>query len=355
MGTKGYHSYRGRSGGGGQAVWIIALVLVLLAAVAFLVSQRYLVYDEDGRPHWELPFGKNAGGEEKPENPISPEDVNIEREEPEEPEKPEEPEEPQEPVVPRRTMEEIHAKEVEYGSLWWKPEYVLSRINEAMMIELKRPNGNITFGTEVELPAGVSVERGVTRDNLITLLGSGKYCVAHITCFSDNLYPKGRPEAALTAVGGQIWYDAGGRTWLDPASEDTLAYISALCQECANLGFREIMLDEFCYPSTGDLDAIAAPEGLDKTATLSGFAAALREALPEDVALSVTLRGSMGQLNGPSGLTAELLSSFDRIYVDGEADMAALQEALPADFDRAGGLAVLTWTKPETGGYVLLS
>ena len=115
------------------------------------------------------------------------------------------------------------------------------------------------------------------------------------------------------------------------------------------------MLDGFCYPATGDLDAIIPPAELDKTATLTAFLTALREALPEDVAISVTLRGDMGELGGDSGLTPALLASFDRIYVAGEVDGGALRAALPADFDTVGGLVQMTPYKPEEGGYALMS
>ena len=345
MATRGYSSYRGR-GGGGKAVWIIVLVLVLLAAVAFLLAQRYVVFDEAGKPHFTL-FEPRT---ETPENPIDPQDVVIEREDPQEPT----PEPEPEPVPVRRKLDEIHANEVEYGSLWWTPEYVISRLDEAMVIEVKRPGGGITYGTDVAAPSGATVERGVTRGNLTTLLQSGKYAVARVCCLVDPAFGRVNPEAALTTANGQLWYDAGGRVWLDPTNADVQAYLTDLCRELAELGFNEIMLDEFCYPATGDLKSIDLPKNLDKTAALADFADVLRKALPEDVALSVVLRGDMGELGGQSGLTAELLASFDRIYVDGAADLAALQQALPEDFDAQGGLAVITTKKPASGGYVLL-
>jgi len=352
MATRGYNSYRGRSGGG-KTGWVIVLVLVLLAAVAFLVAQRYVVYDEDGRAHFTLFQSRK----ETPENPIDPQDVVIEREESDNPDKPQEPagpEDPREPAPERRDLEELHASEVEYGSLWWTPDYVLSRIDEAMVIEVKRPGGGITYGTEVQTPSGATVERGVTRGNLTTLLQGGKYTVARVCCFTDPAFARSNPAAALTTADGQLWYDAGGRVWLDPGNVDTRTYLTALCRELAELGFNEILLDEFCYPATGDLTAIDPAKTADRTAALTAFAAALRKALPQDVALSVVLRGDMGEISGESGLTPELLDSFDRIYVDGDVDLDALRSALPADYDAAGGLVLLTRTKPESGGYVLL-
>jgi hypothetical protein len=352
MGTRGYHSYRGRNGGGGKTVWVIVLVLVLLAAVAFLLAQRYVVFDEDGKARLTL-FSTQK---DTPKNPIAPEDVVIEREDPEDdPQKPDQPEDPREPDKPvRLKLDELHAREIEYGSLWWSLENTLRPDDEAIVIEVKRAGGGITYGTEVKTPSGATVERGVTRDNLIALLKSGHYTVARLNFLSDPTFARAHPDAALTTASGKLWYDAAGRVWLDPGNEEVRAYLIALCRECADLGFNEILLDGFCYPATGDLSAIAFPEKLNQTAVLTDFADALREALPEDVAVSITLRGDMGELGGDSGLTAELLGVFDRIYVAGEVDGTALRAALPTDFDNVGGLVIMTTYKPQKGGYVVL-
>ena len=53
--TKGYHNYRGRSRRQKRLLAVV-LVLVILAALAFLVIQNYIVYDDQGHARVELPF-----------------------------------------------------------------------------------------------------------------------------------------------------------------------------------------------------------------------------------------------------------------------------------------------------------
>ncbi|MBO4854771.1 MAG: hypothetical protein J5482_06535 [Oscillospiraceae bacterium] len=332
MGTRGYGRYRGREGRVGKVIWVIALCIVLLAAVAFLLGQQYLIYDDEGNVRWAVPFGQSGDGGY--DNPIDPADVTIERQEPEAP--------------PRRALAQVHARELENGALWWQPENVLSSLEEDMVIECKTVGGSLRYATSVTLPAGVASEQGSTRDNLTALLRSDHYAVARIHCFCDTAYARSVPGTALTAADGQLWYDGEGRAWLDPAGAETLAYLTALCQELAELGFDELLLDSFSYPSTGDVSSIDLAADTDQTAILADFAAAIRKTIPETVVLSVAIHADT------EGIAKTLYDSFDRLYVDETADIAALTTLLGDTCDAATELAVQSRTKPQSGSYVLL-
>lgn len=84
MATRGYQSYRGRNHG--KLALVIVLVLILLAAVGYLVAQEYMVYDDEGHRHLELPFLKK-GQTEQPQQPedTTPDDVDLIIDEPERP------------------------------------------------------------------------------------------------------------------------------------------------------------------------------------------------------------------------------------------------------------------------------
>lgn len=335
MATRGYNSYRGR-GGNKKAIIAIVLALILLAAVGFLIVQNYVVYDDAGNAHMELPFLQKKDPPADSEEPV-PEDVDLEI------------------LPPARTrpdVGELHATELKYGSLWWNPEYVLTLADDAMFIHVKRPGGGITYDTSVTIPDGITVERGRTIDTLKALLDSDKYAIACLSCFCDSGYAKANPGAALWKDNGDLWRDESGYAWLDPASPTTLAYLTELCAECAELGFDEIVLDYFGYPSGGDTASIDGLDGLDQTQVLWDFVDTLRESLPDTLVISVRLRGGLSK---DSGLSAEMLAdAFDRIYLAPNADAAALRSGLPTDYDTAARLVTESFSIPESGSYLKL-
>lgn len=331
MATRGYNSYRGRTSAG-KIVLIVVLVLVLLGAVGYLVVQNYLVYDEAGQVHLELPFGHRGQGEQTDKPPV--ENVDIDRLEPES------------KLTP---VTALHAVRLPDDCLWWGADYILEKLApEDMVLAVKRENGGITFDAQVSVPQNVIVEQGRPLDCLQQLLSAGRHTVGRICCFADSAYARGLPETALVREDGGIWYDANGGAWLDPTNPAVLSYITSLVSECADQGFDEILLDWFCYPSTGALDAIANG-GSDHTQILTDFAKSLRSSLPEGVALSMTLRGS-----GDNALTVpQLAELFDRIYLPAGEDASAARSQLPDGYDAETRLVVTAVEAPASGSYVI--
>ena len=116
-----------------------------------------------------------------------------------------------------------------------------------------------------------------------------------------------------------------------------LRYLTALCRECGELGFNEVLLDNFCYPASGDTAAIANDDG-DRAQILTDMAKTLRSSLPE----------------GSGDLTlAQLADLFDRIYVPA-ADYDAAASQLGGQFDAATRLVSMTSQAAGTGSYMLV-
>ena len=334
MATKGYNAYHGR-GNAKKIAAVIALIVVILGAVGFLVGQNYIVYDDAGQAHLELPGRQKP---QKADGDLPEGDVNIEYVEP--PEK----------WLP---VEELHATQLVQGALKLDPAAVLASADEAMVIDTKLINGTITYTTGVEVPPEIYVEKYDTMENLKMLLADDRYTAAKMSVLCDSYFVRAHKEAALHLESGSFWYDPDGWAWVDPTNADVLGHNTALCKEYAELGFDEIMLDYFSYPLSGRTDKIVLDEDLDKVAVLQSFAESLRNSLPEDTVLSIVIRGDV---TAEYGLSPEMITAcFDRIYLAPGVDASALLSALPEDYDRNTRVVQMTYQKPQSGSYVLLT
>ena len=333
--TKGYHNYRGR-GRRQKRLLAVVLVLVILAAVAFLVIQNYIVYDDAGKAHIEWPFRKDAPQTDTQEPAIPDGDVTIDYVD--------------NGYTPH--LEALHARMLPTDVLRQDPQTVLDSLAEsAFAVETKRVNGSITYTTAVAVPEQVDVAQHDTMTNLQTLLAGDAYSIARMSVFCDSYFVRAYPDAALCVESGSFWYDADSMAWLDPSNPQVLVYITTLCQEYASLGFDEIALDYFSYPTTGRLDSIAGLENVDRLQVLTDFVKSLRANLPDTVKLSIVLRS---ELSAGFGLSADLLAeNFDRVYVEDGVDTAALQQALPEKFDADTRLVPIVTAAPESGSYLV--
>ena len=332
MATKGYNSYHGRMSGGKIAL-IVALVLVLVGAVAYLTLQNYVVYDEAGNARLELPFLHRKDKEEPDDTPSAGDRDDIV--------------DTVEPEHPHVKVAALHGVRLPDDCLWWGADYIMTKLApEDMVLAVKRTTGGITYATEAQPPQGVVVETGRPLDCLKTLLAADRWTVGHIVCFSDSAFARARTDCALTREDGALWYDDQGQAWLDPTDPEVLRYLTALCKECGELGFDEVLLDSFCYPTGGDTAAIANDDG-DRAQILTDVAKSLRSCLPEGVALSVTYRGG-GDLT-----LAQLADLFDRIYVPA-ADYDAAAAQLGSQFDADTRLVSITSQATGTGSYMLV-
>ena len=120
--------------------------------------------------------------------------------------------------------------------------------------------------------------------------------------------------------GGNVWFDKLGLSWTSPANQQTVEYLSTLCQELADMGFDEIVLDCAGYPNAGEVNVLATsdnrPENL--TVPVSAFLERISGELKEKGALlSVqTTEDAVRGENTLSGVTsAGLVQYADRVWL----------------------------------------
>lgn len=254
--TKGYRSYHGR-GGAGRIVLIVLLCLILLAAVGFLVLQRYAVYGSDGSIRFDLPWkqteepsGPSApdGASRTPDAPDDSPDVIID--EPEPPAKPE--------------LTELHGAELSESVLRGSADAALTAVPEganAVALRVKNARGELLYDSALQEAIDVNAVKGGSGTNaaIAALTGSEVYTIARINATHDSLYSFAHmADAGVLQLNyaGYIWYDPDSTFYLAPEKPAARQYIVSVARECAELGFDELLFDEFGYPTRGRLNNI---------------------------------------------------------------------------------------------------
>lgn len=110
----------------------------------------------------------------------------------------------------------------------------------------------IKTGIPVAVQSQAETVAMIKPEAIMTKLADRKiYPIARIACFRDNFVPKKFPERAVNRVGGGVWKDRGGYSWLDPYNVKNWEYIGAIVDKALDLGFPEIQLDYVRFPSEG--------------------------------------------------------------------------------------------------------
>lgn len=323
---RGYNRYRGRNPLWKKVVALL-LILVIILAVAFMVLQDRVVYDDTGTPHLPRPAGQ---GETSGSQPVDPGELDITIEEalPE-----------QEPL---RAVELTELPPGETDPLAAMPagEY------DAVAVTMKDAAGRTYHAAEAQ------------RTAIAALTGGDCRTIARVSCFLDPKAAKADVEGmGLKNTGGYIFYDGNNTNWLDPGKAAARQYLCGIAKELADLGFDELLLTNMSYPTEGKIDKIDYGEAL-KPAALADFLREIRETVGEDVTVSIELpAGTILSGSDPvSGIVlADLAPLADRIYAVTDAVTApALEQAVRSDCETTEFVAEVPSADGIDGSYLLV-
>ena len=346
--SKGYQNYRGRRLTRDKLL-IALLVLILLGACLFLAAQRFIVYNDDGSMRLELPFLQldlpmllpEQEETDPPPEEEPPQTVDLVIEPPVEPAEPEAEPEPEPPAFGERRLVELEALPADAPAL---AETLSAAGANGFLCRVRDNTGRIFFSTPTGQEKAVSAGEAET-EQLRVLCAAEGVAAARFNCFHDSYYAfVHMPEAAICQKNGYVWYDSHSYHWLDPSKELARSYVIGLAMECAQLGFDEILLEEFAYPAEGKLQKIDySGNTMGKTEALTLLLQQLRDALePYGTRLSLLVTEELLQTGADeeSGQSlAAMLPLVDAVYV-ATADPAAAQARLAA-FAAGGAVPAL--------------
>lgn len=157
----------------------------------------------------------------------------------------------------------------------------------AMVIDVKNDDGNITWKLETGSPAeiGACVSYISDMQGLMAKLKEHHiYTIARIVCFKDPYLAAAKPELALKKPDGTLVTDANGLAFVNPYREETWDYLVEVASAASELGFDEIQFDYVRFPIGTDADA--ADYGVDlqtytKEQAITGFLSYVAEQFEE--------------------------------------------------------------------------
>lgn len=317
--------YRGRRSNG-KPWLILVLVLILLAATAFLIVQRYMVYDMDGSYHFEFPWFRRAGDGQQVTHRGTRQDLEIIIHRPDEP----------------AEAQPMRARELDAPALAGGMSRALAELPEeinTVAIRLKTVDGDLLYPSA--LPAAIEAKAvagsSIAESSLRELTASDFYTIARLAALHDSRFSFAHmTEAAIEqkAYKNYIWYAPDSSFYLAPEKELARQYLVSIAREVASLGFDELLFDEFGYPAAGRLNNIKTQgREMSQEDALALLADDLRKALRDtDTRLSLMMDENT-VLSGANATTGQSLAvlapRFDRIYVPTtEENIPALLSAL---------------------------
>lgn len=321
--TRGYNNYRGR-GSGGKKLLAVLLVLIVVASVAFMVVQGHVVYESDGGFHFELPWsGKRTEQSREMESGATSgrtrSDLEI--------------------VVEKPSVDtNLHACELDESVLRGSWETAAAALDErinAVAVRVRAADGTLLYDSHVAdaVECGAVTGSSVARTMIENMADSDYYTIACFSALHDNYFSFAHMvDAAVQQINysGYIWYATDSTFYLAPEKAATRAYLAALAAEVAEMGFDELLLDEFGYPTAGRLSNIKTDERtMTQSKALCLLADEVKAAIGDSkLSIRVDEATFLAGSDEASGVNvAELAEHVDRIYVEtSKEQLPALRE-----------------------------
>ena len=199
----------------------------------------------------------------------------------------------------------------------------------AIALELKPATGVLSYASRVPLTNSFGVNGSFDiKPYTQKLKEKNVYLIGVISCLEDTTMAVRNSNVALKDASTGSIYISEGKAWLDPYSDSTRAYLSALIDEMADMGFDEVLLTGLWCPSSASLQFSAnmtvTPDTESAVSSLSVYLR--RQAEADGVLLSALAEGTTLR-SGGTGLYGQDLEAFFRIFdrVAFEAESASYE------------------------------
>ena len=211
----------------------------------------------------------------------------------------------------------------------------LSQVDDynAILLDVKSIFGSFYYSTSITGAAKATVLDVKQVDALIRELSQmkGVTLIARVPAFSDPEYALKHQSQALPLYSGALWTDEHDCYWLNPYSNDVQGYLTSIALELSDLGFDEVLFDNFYFP---DSDRISWTGSVTKQEAILDAADNLSANL-----LNQPIRLCLGTSdpNVAAYCSRVFLTTNNASQID--SDISSLSEVLP---DSASQIAYIT-------------
>lgn len=141
----------------------------------------------------------------------------------------------------------------------------------AMVIDVKNDNGEITYNMDHDLVSEIGANTNYVRDmeQLVKdLKEKDIYLIARVVAFKDPLLAEKKPELSIKNADGSPFRDKDGLGWVNPYNKDVWEYLIETSKEAVDIGFDEIQFDYIRFSTDPKMKNVDfGPEAVDKSKT----------------------------------------------------------------------------------------
>jgi hypothetical protein len=221
--------------------------------------QRFVVYTPQGA-QFDFDYVPPTAEGVIPQKPAN-SHVQIEypMEEPNLPQKPQDPDDPAGPLLPEIPVlgDVVSGYVVELSAIQSDPEAVRKQLEPlpsgtAVLVRVVNFWGyryyTSAYGTLIS-----EANRKKMDDLLVWLADRDLRVVGRMPAFRDYFYLDEYEDLGLERPSGLIWTSPDRDYWMDPTKEKNLTRLTHIMRELRNLGFDEIVFDDFYFPETEEI------------------------------------------------------------------------------------------------------
>lgn len=189
-----------------------------------------------------------------------------------------------------------------------------------VMVDVKSPKGSFYYSSAVSTDRSSLIDTAVMDEIIAHLKKSNMYAIARLPALRDYAYGLNHVSDGLPTSGGYLWADDDYCYWLNPSSQGTITYLLQIVTELKNLGFDEVVFENFYFPET---DKIVFNQ--DKTEALTAAAKTLVSTCATDT-FALSFVGQTPAFPLPEGRSRLYLENVTAAELTGVAQQTGLEE-----------------------------